>query len=394
MPGLEGALDCGCAVRPGGRRVFVGYYRLCQNSTVQGRASGGRAATFRDLGPSVVAPDGLSGSGSRTGTCGLPDQRFGRRWRSSSMVAEVTESNPNLPRTLSTASVSRRNRLRSGRSKRSGSSAVPRLVAAMPISRTPRSRCRTSSECAAKQRPRREVELRVEVGSRLQRLPPGDGAEIVVPQLHRHRPSQDLLIPQLRGDSCREQGEYPLQLRRIPDVIGDRGFPADRFRQPVGPEGGSTLTLGPELERARIGADEPFERALLHLLHLMHLDQPELGPPLRCLGPDSRHRAQGQPSQESLLPAGPDLHQAPRLGTVGGELGNHPVGARCRRCNRGRSHTVPGRAAAPPPAAAKSGRAARCRQSRDRPRPARPSPPWARTPPARSAPPGTRHDSG
>lgn len=59
--GLEGALDCGCAVRPGGRRVFVGYYRLYQNSTVQGRASGGRAATFRDLGPSVVAPDGTLG---------------------------------------------------------------------------------------------------------------------------------------------------------------------------------------------------------------------------------------------------------------------------------------------------------------------------------------------
>jgi len=59
--GLEGALDCGCAVRPGGRRVFVGYYRLYQNSTVQGRASGGRVATFRDLGPSVVTPDGTIG---------------------------------------------------------------------------------------------------------------------------------------------------------------------------------------------------------------------------------------------------------------------------------------------------------------------------------------------
>jgi hypothetical protein len=59
--GLEGALDCGCAVRPGARRVFLGYYRLYQNSTVQGRASGGRVALFRDLGPSVVAPDGTIG---------------------------------------------------------------------------------------------------------------------------------------------------------------------------------------------------------------------------------------------------------------------------------------------------------------------------------------------
>ena len=59
--GLEGMLDCGCAVRPGGRRVFLGYYRLYQNSAVQGKASGGRVATFRDLGPSVVAPDGTVG---------------------------------------------------------------------------------------------------------------------------------------------------------------------------------------------------------------------------------------------------------------------------------------------------------------------------------------------
>ncbi|MEP7226764.1 MAG: hypothetical protein ABI785_05345 [Gemmatimonadales bacterium] len=56
--GLDGALDCGCAVRPGARRVFLGYYRLYQNSTVQAKASDGRVAAFRDLGPSVVAPDG------------------------------------------------------------------------------------------------------------------------------------------------------------------------------------------------------------------------------------------------------------------------------------------------------------------------------------------------
>lgn len=59
--GLEGALDCGCAVRPGGSRVFLGYYRLYQNSTVQAKASGGRVATFRDLGPRVVAPEGTVG---------------------------------------------------------------------------------------------------------------------------------------------------------------------------------------------------------------------------------------------------------------------------------------------------------------------------------------------
>jgi hypothetical protein len=59
--GLEGAVDCGCAVRPGARRVFIGYYRLYQNSTVQARNSAGRGATFRDLGSSVTTSDGTVG---------------------------------------------------------------------------------------------------------------------------------------------------------------------------------------------------------------------------------------------------------------------------------------------------------------------------------------------
>lgn len=58
--GLVGALDCGCAVRPGARRVFVGYFRLYQNSTVRAR-SGDREATFRDLGPRVTTRDGTVG---------------------------------------------------------------------------------------------------------------------------------------------------------------------------------------------------------------------------------------------------------------------------------------------------------------------------------------------
>ena len=59
--GLQGALDCGCAVRPGATRVFIGYYRLYQNSTVRARASSGAEATFHDLGPQVTAPDGTVG---------------------------------------------------------------------------------------------------------------------------------------------------------------------------------------------------------------------------------------------------------------------------------------------------------------------------------------------
>lgn len=65
--GLEGAVDCGCAVRPGASRVFIGYYRLYQNSTVRARDADGRTAIFRDLGPQVT---------NRQGTVGL---RFDRK---------------------------------------------------------------------------------------------------------------------------------------------------------------------------------------------------------------------------------------------------------------------------------------------------------------------------
>jgi hypothetical protein len=59
--GLEGSRDCGCAVRPGARRAFIGYYPLYQNSTVLARAGARRSAAFRNLGPQVVAPDGAIG---------------------------------------------------------------------------------------------------------------------------------------------------------------------------------------------------------------------------------------------------------------------------------------------------------------------------------------------
>lgn len=59
--GLMGAMDCGCGVRPGTRRVFIGYYRLYQNSTVRAGTNDGRTATFRDLGPNVTAKDGTVG---------------------------------------------------------------------------------------------------------------------------------------------------------------------------------------------------------------------------------------------------------------------------------------------------------------------------------------------
>jgi hypothetical protein len=59
--GLVGARGCGCAVRPGARRVFVGYYRLFRNSTVEVRAGSNGRARFRDLGPQVTTPDATVG---------------------------------------------------------------------------------------------------------------------------------------------------------------------------------------------------------------------------------------------------------------------------------------------------------------------------------------------
>jgi hypothetical protein len=59
--GLQGAADCGCAVSPGGRRVFIGYYPLYRNSTVRVRAPGEATAEFRDLGPQVTSGNGTVG---------------------------------------------------------------------------------------------------------------------------------------------------------------------------------------------------------------------------------------------------------------------------------------------------------------------------------------------
>jgi hypothetical protein len=54
-------MDCGCAVRPGAQRAFIGYYRLYANSTVQAKAEGQRSAAFRDLGSKVTSRDGTIG---------------------------------------------------------------------------------------------------------------------------------------------------------------------------------------------------------------------------------------------------------------------------------------------------------------------------------------------
>jgi hypothetical protein len=59
--GLEGARDCDCAVRPGAEQVFLGYYRLYQNTTVRATDPDGHSAIFRDLGPAAQARDWVVG---------------------------------------------------------------------------------------------------------------------------------------------------------------------------------------------------------------------------------------------------------------------------------------------------------------------------------------------
>jgi hypothetical protein len=104
--GLEGARECGCAVRPGAERVFIGYYRLYANSTVRAKGPSGEA-TFRDLGPQVRSPDGTVGL--RFEDKDLVSPQSSRR-RARSTEPGVTAAKPYFPRTLSTAAERSRSR--------------------------------------------------------------------------------------------------------------------------------------------------------------------------------------------------------------------------------------------------------------------------------------------
>ena len=137
--GLEGAVDCAARSGPGARRVFIGYYRLYRNSTVEARApsvAGGHVPGARSPGaePGWNAWD----SGSKTGTSGCAEFSItSRRRRAPACCPDSphrsrTSPAPCLPprRAAVTAAV---------RAARRGPPPprYPRLVAAMPIRRSP-----------------------------------------------------------------------------------------------------------------------------------------------------------------------------------------------------------------------------------------------------------------
>jgi len=59
--GLAGAAPCDCTIPAGAVRMDIGYFPLFVNSTVRAEASGGRSATFTNLGVQVDATQGVVG---------------------------------------------------------------------------------------------------------------------------------------------------------------------------------------------------------------------------------------------------------------------------------------------------------------------------------------------
>ena len=169
-------------------------------------------------------------------------------------------------------------------------------------------------------------ELAVQIGGGLEGVAPGHGAEIVVAELESDRAGDEMLVPELSRHAGREERQGGLEASRIAQVARQRRLAAHRARQPAGPERGAAVPLDPPLERPSLGADQPLQRGLVHPLHLPHVGQSQLRPPLRRLGPDAGHRLEGKSGQKARLPAGAHLHETTGLGRVRRELRDHAVG--------------------------------------------------------------------
>ncbi len=123
----------------------------------------------------------------------------------------------------------------------------------------------------------------------------------------------------------REAEQDPLEPGGVGGVLLERGLPADRLRLLPRPEHPATMAVGAPLEGLRVRPEE-----LLELGDRPGLDLPDFGEAKRLEAarssrPDARKGPKRQSRDEALLPALPHLHQPPRLGRVGRELGHHAV---------------------------------------------------------------------
>jgi hypothetical protein len=126
--------------------------------------------------------------------------------------------------------------------------------------------------------------------------------KVVVSQLERDRARHELLIAQLCRDAGDEEQQHGLELVGVAHVGAEGGFPAHSIGQAVAAEDGAAPAVCPELEAARLVADQPGELRFAHLLHLPYVVEAQgCEPP--CRGrTDARHGAERQAGEETLFP--------------------------------------------------------------------------------------------
>ncbi len=148
-----------------------------------------------------------------------------------------------------------------------------------------------------------------------------------MPELEGHGAGDEALLAKLRRDPGGEERERVLQPLRVAEVTREGGLAAHGAGKPVRVERRAPVAMRPQLEELGFRADYLFQGRELHALDLRHLLQAQGAPAIRGLRADAGQRPEWEPREEALFPPGTHFHQSPRLGPVGRELGQHPVGA-------------------------------------------------------------------
>ena len=244
----------------------------------------------------------------------------------------------------------------------------------MPMSRTPRFRAAHVLEGRPEQRPARRRRARasrsVAISNVCRRVTVWKSSCRSLSVTVR---ADQVLVAELAGDAGGEQRERGLELRRgrAGRATGwSPGSPSGAAGRPR-----SVVPPYPCARRLSARASAPIRRSSA-ASSIRWICQTSASPSSAhrsaVLGPTPGIALSGEARQKPLLPSRAHLHQPPRLGRVGGELGDHPVGADADAAvepgrSRGRR-----RGSARPRAGATPGTAARCRRNRGRPRRARP----------------------